>query len=91
MVDVLVIVLFNVAVVCGVRLSPVVFGLSTATQLYVDGTLLVKAIFTGAPLQIVAVPALVISGVGLTVTVTVCGVPGQLPVADVGVTVYVTV
>ena len=38
-------------------------------------------------LQIVAVLALVIAGVGFTVTVTVCAVPAQLPPVDVGVTV----
>ena len=49
--------------------------------------MLVNEIFTVPPLQIVAVDALVIVGLGLTVTVTVWGVPGQLPVVEVGVTV----
>jgi hypothetical protein len=44
---------------------------------------------TVPPLQIVAEEALVIVGLGLTVTVTVNVLPGQLP--DVGVTVYVAV
>lgn len=46
---------------------------------------------TAAPLQIVWVAALVIDGAGFTVTEIVCGVPAQLPVVDVGVTVYETV
>jgi hypothetical protein len=50
-------------------------------------TLLVSGMFTVPPLQIVAVEALVIVGAGVTVTVTVCGVPGQLPALEVGVTV----
>jgi hypothetical protein len=39
------------------------------------------------PLQIVNELALVIAGVGFTVTVTVCAAPAQLPPVDVGVTV----
>lgn len=62
---------------CIVVLSPVVFALSAATQVYVDGQLLVNAMDTVPPLQIVAVPGLVIVGGGFTVTVTVCGVPTQ--------------
>jgi hypothetical protein len=46
--------------------------------------------FTEPPLHIVAELALVMVGTGFTVTVTVCGVPGQLPAVDVGVTVYTT-
>ena len=38
-------------------------------------------------LQMVAVVALVIEGVGFTVTVTVCGVPAQPPSDAVGVIV----
>ena len=86
----LVIVLFNVDVLCDTILSPVVFGLSFAIHVNEDATLLVRGIFTMPPLQIVAVAALVIVGVGLTVTVTVCVTPTQPPVVAVGVTVYVT-
>lgn len=68
-------------------LSPVVFALSPAIQENVDATFDVKEIFTAEPLQIVAELALVITGAGFTVTVTTCGVPGQLPATDVGVTV----
>lgn len=49
--------------------------------------LLVRGILTVCPEQIVAVLALVIAGVGFTVTVTVCAAPVQLPPLDVGVTV----
>ena len=52
-----------------------------------EATLLVKGIFTAPALQMVADAGLVIVGTGSTVTVTVCGVPGQLPAIDVGVTV----
>lgn len=51
----------------------------------------VNGIFTVPPLQIVAVFALVITGAGFTVTVTVCTVPAHEPEDDVGVTVYITV
>jgi hypothetical protein len=80
-------VLFNVLVVWVVMLSPVVLGLSVAIQVYEDATLLVSGMFTVPPLQIVAVPTLVMAGVGLTVTETVCAAPVQLPVEEVGVTV----
>jgi hypothetical protein len=84
----LVIVLFNVAVLCEVILSPLVLGLSVAIQVKVLPPILaVSGMFTVAALQIVAVDALVIVGAGFTVTVTVCGVPVQVPVVDVGVTV----
>lgn len=83
----LVTVLVMVAPVCAVVLSPVVFTLSAATQLYDEAMLLVSASPTAVPLQIVFVAALVIEGVGFTVTETVCGVPAQLPAVDVGVTV----
>ena len=43
--------------------------------------------FKGVPLHTVAVLAEVIKGKGFTVTVTVCGVPGQPPEVEVGVTV----
>ena len=42
---------------------------------------------TVPPPQILALLALVIAGVGFTVTVTVCAVPAQLPPVEVGVTV----
>lgn len=77
----------KVPLVCVVVLSPVVLRLSAAIQVNVDGTLLVKGILTVLPLQIVAVFALVITGVGLTVTLTVCDMPAQLAAVDVGVTV----
>ena len=80
-------VLLRVLVLCAVKLSPVVLVLSAAIQLKLDATLLVNGILTVPPLQIVAVLALVIAGVGFTVTVTVCAVPAQLPPVEVGVTV----
>jgi hypothetical protein len=52
------------------------------------GTLAVSAMFGLVPLQIAFVAALVTTGVGLTVTVIVNGAPTQLPVVDVGVTIY---
>ena len=73
----LVIVLFIVLVVCVVILSPEVFGLFVAIQVKVEPTFAVKGIFTVPPLQIVAVPALVITGTGFTVTVAVIGEPEQ--------------
>jgi hypothetical protein len=52
----------------------------------------VNAILVAVPLQIVAVFAVVTTGVGLTVTVIVYAGPGQAGVAvDVGVTIYSTV
>ena len=83
----LVIVLLNVPVLCEVVLSPVVLVLSVAIHVNEEATSLVKGMLTVPPLQIVAVLALVIEGVGFTVTVTVCDVPGQLPPLGVGVTV----
>lgn len=88
---VFVIVLLNVELLWEVVLSPVVFGLFVAIQVYDEATLLVSGMLTVFPLQMVAVDALVIAGVGFTVTVTVCGVPAQPPAVAVGVTVYVTV
>ena len=64
-------------------LSPVVFGLFAAIHVNVEGTLLVSGIFTVPPLQIVAVPALVIEGIWLTVMVAVIAAPLQLPVLGV--------
>ncbi len=72
---------------CVVMLSPVVLGLFAAIHVKLEATLLVKGILTVAPLHIVAVLALVIAGVGFTVTVTVCATPAQLPPVEVGVTV----
>jgi hypothetical protein len=80
-------VLLSVLVVCVVVLSPLVFGLSVAIHVNVEGTLLVKGMLAVCPLQMVAEEALVMLGVGLTVTLTVCAVPAQLPPVDVGVTV----
>ena len=74
-------------VLCAVVLSPVVLALLAATHVNVEATFAVKGMFTLAPLQMVAVDALVITGVGFTVTVTVCEAPAQLPALEVGVTV----
>ena len=52
-----------------------------------EATLLVNGMFTVSPLHIVAELALVIAGVGFTVTLTVCPEPIQLPPLEVGVTV----
>ena len=82
-------VLLIVLVVCVVILSPDVFGLFVAIHVYVEATLLVNGIITVPPLQIVAVFALVIAGIGLTVTVAVIAVPLQ-PLAE-GVIVYTAV
>ncbi len=81
----LVIVLLNVAVLCVVKLSPVVFILSVAIHVKVEGTLLVNGMLAVPPLQMVAAFVLVITGVGFTVIVTVCAIPGHPP--EVGVTV----
>ena len=50
----------------------------------------VNEILEPVPLQIAAVLAVVTAGVGFTVTVIVYGKPAQLPVEDVGVTMYST-
>ena len=60
-------------------------------QLNVLGTLAVKLMFGPFPLQALAVLAVVTAGFGFTVTVIVYGVPAQLPVVAVGVTLYCTV
>jgi hypothetical protein len=58
-------------------------------QLKVLAAVDVNEIFVVAPLQIVALLAVVTTGVGFTVTVIVYGDPGQPGVAvDVGVTIY---
>ena len=70
-------------------LAPVMLPLIVPkVQTKVLGTLAVKAIFGPDPLQVVAVGAVVITGIGLTVTVIVKGVPAQEPVVAVGVTMY---
>ena len=56
---------------CSVVLSPVVLALSVAIHVYVEATLLVNGMLTVPPLHIVAELALVIAGVGFTVTLTV--------------------
>jgi hypothetical protein len=73
--------------VCAVVLSPVTFAFGDAVQEYVDGIFDVRAKAKGIPLQTLVVEALVIDGFGLTITVTVCGVPAHPPVIAVGVTV----
>jgi hypothetical protein len=50
--------------------------------------LAVKLIFGLVPVQIAVAAGLVTTGVGFTVTVIVYGAPTQLPVVDVGVTMY---
>jgi hypothetical protein len=54
------------------------------------GALEVSARFVLLPLQIDKEDALVTTGLGLTVTTIEYGAPGQVPVADVGVTIYST-
>ena len=66
----------KVLVLCVVVLSPVVLALLVAFQVYVEAILDVKGRFTEFPLQIVAVLALVIVGVGTTTTLNTCGIPG---------------
>jgi hypothetical protein len=56
----------------------------------VDGALEVSVMFGLVALQISDVAGLVIAGFGLTVTVIVNGAPAQLPVVEVGVTIYWT-
>jgi hypothetical protein len=55
------------------------------------GALAVSAILVLVLLQIAVVAAFVTAGVGFTVTVIVYGAPTQLPVTEVGVTMYWTV
>jgi len=54
-------------------------------------TLAVNDMFGLVPLHVTAVLAVVTTGVGVTVTVIVYGSPGQVPVVEVGVTIYSTV
>ena len=68
-------------------IEPVIVPIVQAKPL---GTLEVKAIFGLVPLHVVAVAELVTAGLGLTVTVIVNGVPAQVPVVAVGVTMYST-
>jgi hypothetical protein len=83
-------VLLSVEVDCAVVDSPVTFAFAVAIQENVaPAGVAVKGILTVPPEQMVAALVLVITGAGFTVTVTVCGVPGQPLI--VGVTVYVTV
>ena len=91
MVELFVMMLLNVLVDCGLKISPVVFGLSVAAfHTYVEVMSLVKGILAVPLLQILAVVALVIFGAGFTVNVKTC-VPAQPPTTAVGVIVYVTV
>ena len=55
------------------------------------GALAVKLILGPAPLQVVAVLAVVTTGFGFTATVIVKGVPGHEFTVEVGVTTYCTV
>ncbi len=64
--------------------------LSAAIHVNDAGILLVNGILTVPALQIVAELALVTVTVGFTETVTVWAVPAQLPLVEVGVTVYIT-
>jgi hypothetical protein len=52
------------------------------------GVVEVSAMFGPVPLHVEATAEVVIEGVGSTVTVIVYGAPTQLPVIDVGVTIY---
>ena len=54
------------------------------------GVLEVNAILGLVPLHVVAAALLVTVGIGLTVIVIVVGFPTQLPVVEVGVTIYCT-
>jgi len=55
------------------------------------GALAVKAIFGPVPLQVLAVAAVVTTGVGLTATTILLAAPIHKPVIEVGVTRYSTV
>jgi hypothetical protein len=54
------------------------------------GVLEVNEILGLVPLHVVAVALLLTAGIGFTVIVIVVGFPTQLPVVDVGVTIYCT-
>ena len=73
-------------------LAPVILPVIVPmVQVKVLATLAVKLMFGLLPLQVLAVLAVVTTGLGFTVTVIVKGVPAQLPVVAVGVTIYCTV
>jgi hypothetical protein len=73
-------------------LAPVMLPvMAPIVQLMVLATLAVKAMLVALPLQIDDVFDVVITGVGFTVTVIAVALPAQLPVVDVGVTLYCTV
>ena len=76
-----------VPLVCAVVDSPETFPLLAATHENVEGTFVASEVFSPIPLQTVKLLELVSIGEGLTVTLTVCATPGQLPVEAVGVTV----
>jgi galactitol-specific phosphotransferase system IIC component len=72
-------------------LAPVILPLiEPIVHVNVLGALAVRAIFGLVLLQIETAAGFVTSGLGLTVTVIVNGAPVQLPVVDVGVTIYST-
>ena len=72
-------------------LAPVIPPVIVPTvQVKVLATVAVSPIFVVPPLQIVAVFAVVIFGVGLTVTVMVYAAPAHEPVVAVAVTRYWT-
>lgn len=73
--------------VCAEVDSPTTFPLLAANHENVEATFVVKGIFNPIPLHTVELFELVSIGEGLTVTLTVCATPGQLPVEAVGVTV----
>jgi len=56
-------------------------------QVNVLGTVEIRAMLGLAPLQIIAVFEVVITGAGLTVNVMVKGAPTHAPIEDVGVTI----
>lgn len=71
-------------------LAPVILPVMVPiVHVNVLGAVAVSAIFVAVPLQMVAVLAVVTTGLGFTVTVIVYGVPGHAGEAvDVGVTRY---
>jgi hypothetical protein len=64
-------------------IPPVTVPISQVKLLGVEA---VSGIFGPMPLQVVAMFGVVITGTGFTVTVIVNGVPKQVPVVEVGVT-----
>src|SRR5687768_6276027 len=70
------------------EIDPVIVPIVHAKLL---GAVAASVILGAVPLQIDAVGGVVTTGVGFTVIVTVYGDPEQLPVVDVGVTIYSTV